>query len=207
MRLFQGRLAQACVYPGIGRPEHAPRAGEPPQRTPAASEPPAPFLSDPFPGAGGPEHASISEPVDRRHASISESVDPEHASIPEPVDPNQRLVNQTNLARRTRPRRPSCVHHLLIPSRRPPSPWPKHASILRLRNDRPATRTSARACVYPGRSVSPTWTQACVYSGGGWPKHASIGRPEHASIPGSVTHASISGSAGPSMRLSRDRSA
>ena len=164
MRLSRGRLAQACVYPGLGRPEHA-----------SIPEPVDPGMRQ-F-GVGRPEHASIPEPVDpgmrlsrsrlaracvyasgigRLSMRLSRSRSaracvypgigrPEHASIPEPVDPGMRLF-RGRLA-------PACVNSGIG--------RPEHASI-----PEPVDPSMRQ---FRGRLAPP-----CVNSGIGWPKHASI---------------------------------
>ena len=143
MRLSRGRLAQACVYPGIGRPEHAsiPEPVDPSMRLSRGRLAQACV----YPGIGRPEHASIPEPVDpsmrlfrgrlaqacvyrdrsAEHASIPE----QHASIPGSVGLSMRL-SRSRLTR-------ACVY--------PGVGWPKHASIpgsvglsMRLSRDRSA---------------------------------------------------------------------
>ena len=140
-------MARACVYPGIGRREHAsiPEPVDPGMRLFRGRLAQACVYS----GIGRPEHASIPGSVGQRSMRLSR------------VDPGMRLFWL----------------------------WPKHASI----------PGSVGLSVYPGAGC----------------EHASIPGLERASAGSTMRlfrdrwpeHASISGSADSSMRLSRDRSA
>ena len=185
MRLSRDRLAQACVYPGASiRREVDPDAG---MRLFRGRLPVAQACV--YPGIGRPEHASI----------------------PEPVDPGMRLFRGRLAQACVYPGRPVTREHAVYPG----VGWPKHASI-------PGSvglsmRLSRRNTV-PGRLVpEPVPNPGCrlFHAGVGWPKHGvypGIGSAGAGSMRLSrsrLTRAcvSIPGSAGPSMRQSRDRSA
>ena len=123
---------------------------------------------------------------------------PKHASIPGSAGPSMRLSRDRSAQ--------ACVYSgsggpsmRLSGIGRPehasmPEPVDPGMRLSRSRLTRHASMGSA-LCVYPGDRSAPSMrlsrsrlTRACVYSGVGWPKHASI--------PGSV---------GLSMRLSRSR--
>ena len=166
MRLSRSRLTRACVNSGIGRPEHAS------------------IRSASIPGSAGPSMRLSRSRLTRAcvYASsmrLSGIGRPEHASIPEPVDPGMRL-SRGRLAQ-------ACVYSGVG--------WPKHASIPepvdpgmrlfrgRLARDR-GRPEHASMRLFRGRrdrshaSISGRLVWACVYF--------RVGRPKHASIPGSV---------------------